>query len=60
MSLGAARTFQIKGNWRGAPLHSLELKDGDLLTMEGMTQKHFQHRVPGPRYPYCNLMADHR
>ena len=24
----------------------LDRGDGDMMTMEGMTQKHFQHRVP--------------
>jgi len=57
-SLGVARKFDLRRNWpedgetSGV---SMRLGNGDLCTMEGMTQKHFQHRVPkegnvqGPR-----------
>lgn len=48
LSLGARRRFELRLNWpeRGEDglVHML-LGDGDLCTMEGMTQKHFQHRV---------------
>ncbi|CAE7359206.1 unnamed protein product [Symbiodinium microadriaticum] len=56
LSLGATRAFEVRSNW--SELDStvrLELGDGDLCTMEGLVQKHFQHRVPredkvtGPR-----------
>lgn len=58
LSLGAKRKFELRANWPGEaerPLRSVMLADGDMMTMEGMTQKHFQHRVPkeghvdGPR-----------
>ena len=46
LSLGATRAFQLKGTWKGATIISILLEDGDLCTMEGMTQKHYLHRVP--------------
>eukprot|EP00929_Paragymnodinium_shiwhaense_P021102 TRINITY_DN13852_c0_g1_i1.p1 TRINITY_DN13852_c0_g1~~TRINITY_DN13852_c0_g1_i1.p1 ORF type:complete len:324 (-),score=41.41 TRINITY_DN13852_c0_g1_i1:169-1140(-) len=42
LSMGQTRLFELKC---GRIMHKLELADGDLCTMEGMTQKHFQHRV---------------
>lgn len=42
LSLGQTRTFELK--CRGSN-HKMKLEDGDLCTMEGLTQKHFQHRV---------------
>lgn len=58
LSLGVTRKFEVRTNWpqQGERSHqTLMLADGDLCTMEGMFQKHFQHRVPkedniqGPR-----------
>lgn len=52
LSLGAARTFELRANWPEEgeqPLCKMTLGDGDLATMEGMLQKHFQHRVPKER-----------
>lgn len=49
LSLGASRRFELRANWPEAgekPVHVLTLADGDLCTMEGMLQKHYQHRVP--------------
>eukprot|EP00438_Fugacium_kawagutii_P018235 Skav218350 [mRNA] locus=scaffold755:1221091:1228885:- [translate_table: standard] len=58
LSLGARRKFELRANWpaeTGEPPKSVMLSgvawswllgDGDMMTMEGMTQKHFQHRVP--------------
>jgi len=43
LSLGQTRKFELKC---GKDFHRLDLGDGDLCTMEGMTQKHYQHRVP--------------
>lgn len=58
LSLGAKRKFELRANWpedgEQTPT-TLQLGDGDLCTMEGMVQKHYQHRVPkegniqGPR-----------
>ncbi|CAK9000046.1 unnamed protein product [Durusdinium trenchii] len=66
LSLGARRKFELRANWpeeaESTQPKSVMLsaalriwRDGDMMTMEGMTQKHFQHRVPkeghvdGPR-----------
>merc|ERR1719440_1728372 len=49
LSLGAARKFELRLNWPEdgeKPVRRMMLGSGDLMTMEGMTQKHFQHRVP--------------
>jgi alkylated DNA repair dioxygenase AlkB len=49
LSLGAGRKFELRANWPAEgerPVQYIILGDGDLCTMEGMTQKHFQHRVP--------------
>jgi len=61
LSLGARRKFELRPNWPGEgeiPVQQLILNDGDLCTMEGMCQKHYQHRVPKERYvqgPRINL-----
>lgn len=57
LSFGQTRKFQLRTNWPEygeEPMREIELGSGDLMTMEGMTQKYFQHRVPkeqceGPR-----------
>jgi len=57
LSFGQARKFELRSNWTQPgekELTKVVLRSGDLMTMEGMTQKHFQHRVPkehceGPR-----------
>ena len=49
LSLGATRKFELRRNWpedREEHVQRVVLNSGDLLTMEGMFQKHFQHRVP--------------
>lgn len=49
LSLGATRKFELRRNWpedREDRVQRVVLNTGDLLTMEGMFQKHFQHRVP--------------
>eukprot|EP00415_Alexandrium_ostenfeldii_P003916 UN3916 len=50
LSLGAPRNFELRLNWPQdgdkEPLVRLPLGNGDICTMEGMAQKHFQHRVP--------------
>ena len=43
LSLGQSRRFELLC---GQDFHRLELGDGDLCTMEGMTQKYYKHRVP--------------
>merc|ERR1711879_289281 len=61
LSFGARRRFELRLNWpedQEQTFWRMVLGDGDLLTMEGMTQKHFQHRVPreeGIRQPRINL-----
>ena len=46
LSLGATRAFEIRDNQEHAKTFSLMLKDGDLLSMDGLTQKHYLHQVP--------------
>jgi len=52
LSFGQTRTFELRRNWPEADeseVDRIALNTGDLMTMEGMTQKHFQHRVPKER-----------
>ncbi|CAK0869833.1 unnamed protein product [Prorocentrum cordatum] len=58
LSLGQPRRFDLKLNWPEEgeqPETHMSLGCGSLCTMEGMTQKHYMHRVPresenlGPR-----------
>jgi len=58
LSFGVTRKFELRANWPEAGERrttKISLGSGDIMTMEGMTQKHFQHRVPkednidGPR-----------
>eukprot|EP00928_Gymnodinium_smaydae_P089001 TRINITY_DN73016_c0_g1_i1.p1 TRINITY_DN73016_c0_g1~~TRINITY_DN73016_c0_g1_i1.p1 ORF type:complete len:720 (-),score=82.63 TRINITY_DN73016_c0_g1_i1:54-2213(-) len=55
LSLGATRTFEVQlKNDAETEIHKFRLESGDLVTMEGMLQKYYQHRVPketafGPR-----------
>lgn len=62
-SLGVARKFELRHCWpdetvgEGEVFRTL-LGNGDLMTMEGMCQKHMQHRVPKEEYvqgPRINL-----
>lgn len=49
LSLGVARKFELRLNWPEdgeKSIHRMLLGDGDICSMEGMVQKHFQHRVP--------------
>merc|ERR1712226_503664 len=49
LSLGAERTFEVRpiGGEEGASASCrLRLKSGDLCTMEGYMQRHFEHRIP--------------
>jgi len=61
LSFGQTRRFELRANWPEAGerrLTKIDLGSGDLMTMEGMTQKHFQHRVPkegGVEGPRINL-----
>lgn len=45
LSLGATRDFQMRLRG-GRCCLSVALPEGSLLTMEGETQRHYQHRVP--------------
>lgn len=52
LSLGATRTFELRKSWPEEgeiPEERLLLGNGTLCTMEGMTQKHYRHRVPKER-----------
>jgi len=58
LSLGVTRKFELRLNWPDPgekPVRRVFLSSGDVMTMEGMVQKHFMHRVPreenieGPR-----------
>lgn len=52
LSLGATRNFGIRVNWPDGEEQaewSLPVAHGDLMTMEGMFQKHMKHRVPRER-----------
>lgn len=58
LSLGAPRWFELCAN--DDPDHGVRvrLEDGDILTMEGLCQKHFRHclpREPGVLEPRINL-----
>lgn len=61
LSLGVKRKFELRLNWpeEGEQLvRCILLGSGDIMTMEGMVQKHFQHRVPredGVEGPRINL-----
>ena len=48
LSLGAERRFEIKLNdeLEEEQITNVVLKNGDLMTMEGMFQKYYVHRVP--------------
>eukprot|EP00929_Paragymnodinium_shiwhaense_P098772 TRINITY_DN60261_c0_g1_i1.p1 TRINITY_DN60261_c0_g1~~TRINITY_DN60261_c0_g1_i1.p1 ORF type:complete len:638 (-),score=124.24 TRINITY_DN60261_c0_g1_i1:39-1952(-) len=51
LSLGETRAFELRENDVGDEPEErsrvrLKLNSGDLCTMEGLTQKHYQHRVP--------------
>lgn len=51
LSLGARRYFELRANTQNESraAEEMQLGDGDLCTMEGMAQKHYQHRVPPDR-----------
>lgn len=61
VSFGATRKFELRYNWPeegDAAVIRIPIKSGDLMTMEGMCQKHLQHRVPKEEYvssPRINL-----
>jgi len=49
LSFGVTRKFELRLNWPDEGERSafrILLNSGDMMTMEGMMQKHFQHRVP--------------
>lgn len=49
LSLGATRHFELRPNDEPEEITRMTLADGDLCTMEGLVQKHYQHRVPTQR-----------
>jgi len=55
LSLGVARNFQFQEQWAdGRRLQTVNLSAGDIMTMEGLFQRYYSHRVPrdnsrGPR-----------
>lgn len=55
LSLGSARRFELRYNSNKSHVVSLYLNNGDIVVMEGATQKYTKHRVPseqgkiGPR-----------
>merc|ERR1712048_1419711 len=61
VSLGQARTFELRTlgveEDGERPKYRMQLGDGDICTMEGLTQKYYQHRVPkeGAQGPRINL-----
>jgi len=49
LSFGATRKFETRLNWPQEgerQMRICRLGNGDMMTMEGMVQKHMQHRVP--------------
>merc|ERR1712228_914601 len=64
LSLGSKRFFQLRPAGEMKACCKVELKPGDLCTMEGMTQKHYQHAIdamPGPRINLsCRWIVAHR
>eukprot|EP00494_Astrolonche_serrata_P002001 UN02007 len=46
LSIGATRTFQFRKNWTQDNPTTIKLKSGDLMTMEGLFQRFYVHRVP--------------
>jgi len=59
MSLGGTRDFQIQQQWaEGRKLETVSLSNGDLMTMEGLFQRYYSHRVPrsnGRKEPRINF-----
>lgn len=60
LSLGQTRTFEIRVDHPEdgeRANHKIPLRSGDVMTMEGMTQKYYKHRVPKERAlgPRINL-----
>jgi len=49
LSLGRARRFDLQLVSEPLEVYSLPLRAGDICTMEGLTQKHYQHQVPKMR-----------
>lgn len=46
LSLGASRRFEVKRMGTEEPEKEIWLNNGDLMTMEGLFQKYYLHRVP--------------
>lgn len=55
LSLGQKRNFELRRFGETSVACKVALNGGDLLTMEGMTQKHYQHSVPRHKEGRVNL-----
>lgn len=53
LSLGSTRRFDLKMQHPPRQMYNLKLASGDLCTMEGMTQRHYKHRVPKEPSDLC-------
>jgi len=61
LSLGQERTFELRlasGDRGDVPAVKLRLANGDLCTMEGLAQRHYEHRVPRAGGKACRLRVN--
>jgi len=49
LSLGAPRIFEVRPKDDPRRVTRMELRDGDICTMEGLMQKNYEHRIPPQR-----------
>eukprot|EP00928_Gymnodinium_smaydae_P014789 TRINITY_DN15435_c2_g2_i2.p1 TRINITY_DN15435_c2_g2~~TRINITY_DN15435_c2_g2_i2.p1 ORF type:complete len:566 (+),score=46.46 TRINITY_DN15435_c2_g2_i2:111-1808(+) len=50
LSLGATRSFMLRPNDAPEDVVRMRLNNGDICTMEGLTQKHYKHCVPPEKH----------
>lgn len=55
LSLGSKRNFEFRRVGETSAAYKIELNGGDLCTMEGMTQKYYQHAVHRQKEGRMNL-----